>query len=254
MLTSTPCEAMDGLEILTLNMYYNHFAYSTCSLAKSNILISELYLSHSNRYTPTRPTTEYWNETKWLELITQLPMSLSTLHIIVWSKSVFQSISIGSKVMTSLLSLKLEYCSQTILDPSVSIEDNGLQIFPHLQHLSIYDDCYDVIDKPTTLHLSLLAFQGLTQLQSLDLSQTGLAKISICILKMLLSSLTHLTLSNNNIKDVNTCRSWNNASYLELLDISQNPIETVDLAPLDNVKRFAFEHFYHLNRLFEYKH
>ncbi|XP_072015156.1 uncharacterized protein [Amphiura filiformis] len=226
-LTSIPCKAIEGLQMLrTLNMRYNDFGYLPCSLANMTSL-KELHTSYNWGHWEG---TEYWNESKWSELITRLPASLSTLHLEVYHRSVFQPVMAASYLNSSLSSLEISYCKS---DSYPSIEDDAFSVFPYLRNLSINSYCTPGSSLSYPITLSKYAFRNLSHLESLDLSRNGLTEFP---LEALANSVKHLDLSNNDIKHISYYGTQYNISLqLESLDVSYNPICTLDLSFFDKL-------------------
>ncbi|XP_072045042.1 uncharacterized protein [Amphiura filiformis] len=226
-MTSTPCKALEGLQMLsTLDMHGNHFDYVTCSIGNMTSL-KELFVSYSKQ-SYGQQYTEYWNETKWSELITRLPASISTLHLEVYWQSVFQSVKAPSLLNSSVSSLQIFYCRFLGYLP---IEDDAFSMFPNLQNLSI-ENCYDY--NGNTLNVSKYAFRNLIHLKTLDLSKNSLTEFPSEELRVLADSLKHLNLSNNNIQNLFNYNQ-NISLQLESLDVSHNPISELNLHSLGYV-------------------
>ncbi|XP_072045054.1 uncharacterized protein [Amphiura filiformis] len=225
-LTSTSCKAIEGLSMLPdLNIADNHFDYLTCPFGNMSSLNS-LLLSHSTDYRPQY--TEYWNETKWSELITRLPASLKTLYLGVNKKCVFQSVRAGSLLhssVTKLIILRL----YSDYDAELSVKDDAFSMFPYLKQL-IFTVIFTSAGGRWSTYLSRYAFRGLSHLELLDLSYNNLAIFPSNALQVLAGSLKHLDLSNNDL--TSTHDNQKITFQLESMDISNNPITYI--TPLSN--------------------
>ncbi|XP_072016242.1 uncharacterized protein [Amphiura filiformis] len=226
-LTSTPCKAIEGLQMLSnLWMNCNEFDYITCPIGNMTGL-KELFVS-SNREPWCRSTvqqnyTEYWNKTKWSELTTRLPTSLSTLRLQVKHKCVFQTVTNGSLLNSSVTSLELFRWASSVL----SVDDDAFSMFPYLKHLKLRTSDFT---ERSYIYLSRYAFRGLLHLESLDLSYNNLTKIPKA-LEVLADSLKHLDLSYNEL--ISTYYDNQKITFqLEWLNISSNPIREIYLTPM----------------------
>ncbi|XP_072036275.1 uncharacterized protein [Amphiura filiformis] len=227
-LSSSSCTALEGLELLsTLDISGNIFHYVPCYIGNM-IRLKELIASYSP-YLGQECSPEYisWNATKWAELITKLPASLTTLCLDVCANSVFETVMPGS-LISSVSSLEISYCSLSS-DSHLSIEDDAFSMFPYLQNLSIYNPiCFT--ENKNSIYLSKYAFRNLSRLKTLNLRNGGLTGFPEEALKMVAETLKHLDLSYNNIHYPAFLYGKQYISLqLESLDVSRNPVAFLNL-------------------------
>ncbi|XP_072047654.1 uncharacterized protein [Amphiura filiformis] len=242
LLYSTPCKAIEGLRMLsTLDISGNQFEYVTCGI---EIMTTLKQLSISYNMSSENNNTKYWNVTKWSELITRLPASLSTLNLGIQSNSVFQTVK--ARPMESAVSfLTISYTVGCIFyDFHLSIEDDAFSIFPYLQNLTILNPWGNLMMHwYAYLNLSNYAFRGLLHLKSLHLSGLGLTKCPYKALEVLVDSLEYLDLSNNNIQDIRHYGQYIGLG-LKSLDASRNSITNVDLQLFANLTNVYLNDIY----------
>ena len=219
-ISSIPCEVMDCLQSLkTLDIRWNYIHYLPCPLGKVTSLTKIRISRHLMNTLP-----EYWNSTKWMELITRLPTSLSDLELDVAGQGIFQSVNNTTR-NSSIQSLTVSYCNVL----GLAIEDDAFVMFPFLKQLRMSAVCYSGYSpKKYVLNISRYAFRGLLYLESLELRNNGITSLSRAFA---LNSLKHLDLSYNNIKSASVYPSL----ALESLNISNNPIDVVDLESFWNI-------------------
>ncbi|XP_072046677.1 uncharacterized protein [Amphiura filiformis] len=224
-LTYTPCKAIEGLQTVSiLNMGLNEFDYITCSIR--NMTSLKEYTASFDMYNSPDDYTGYWNETKWSELITKLPASLSTLRLDVGGDTEFQTVKAEST--KSYVSSLMILSALSRGYPQIIIKDDAFSMFPHLHILSIKS----LLNSPTILFK--YAFRGLSHLKLLDLSINGLTKFPYEALEVLADSLEQLDLSNNNINIIGF-KSHNADFRLKSLDVSGNPIFEIHLGSFGNL-------------------
>ena len=239
---------VDLISLKYLNMTLNTLTYMPCkameplkSLTIANIsLIADAHLVHLNLKCPPtfkrlRKLTqivsssscafEFWNETKWSELFTWLPDSVSSLHLHISPNSVLQSTFDNFFHPYSFIKhLHIEANILCVRHPFVpldfTISDYAFFIFPNLVDLRIFNFPSISIDK--------YAFTGLVNLRTLSLSNNELTDVPKEALKTNFNGLLwesnwvrlkYLDLSGNDIRGV---RRLSNIMKVETLSVDYN--------------------------------
>ncbi|XP_072048234.1 uncharacterized protein [Amphiura filiformis] len=140
-LSSTPCKAVEALKMIsTLNMMFNNFDYITCSIENTTASLKELIVSTSSTYSPD---TENWNVTKWSELITRLPSSISTLNLGIRKSHSLQYLNLSSNKIDN-------------------INENDFSLLENLIHLDLSHNAIASLPSNQFYHMSSLTFLDLT--------------------------------------------------------------------------------------------
>ena len=239
-----------------------------CSLTLQN-LTNLSYLTVST----TLCALDFKSETRWRDFVMALPISVSTLYLLIRKCDRFESWdSYGSgsepseafthtpetstklsriyrksvldeadfkdsmkwKSRIKFLHIKSDVCHCYPYDPPIiSIKDDVFVIFPYLTKLRISGFC-DAAMGPIKIYMSAYAFRWLTHLQTLSINDNNLTRVPWDSLEALSHQLKSLDISKNRIKNTSWPRTNMTRLRLETLDLSKNPVSVLDLTMFGN--------------------